>query len=137
MFTPGTRVEIRGSPDRGDPHTCYLNSMVLEDGTTLARYGQVTQGEPLGRPERPARLPSGVPNLAGDWAAEQNVLTDPRGKSGAFLPLSTARELEPGEVPEGARPFPASRGTPESLVEGPLEDLALDAFPDPVTPTEL
>jgi len=137
MFAPGTSIEITGSPDRADPNTCYMSTIVLEDGTGLDRYGQITTPEHAQEVARPARLASGVLNLNGDWAAEQGVLTDPRGKSGAFVPLSVARELDAGEVPEGAPPFPASRGTPESLVEGPLEGLGLAAFPDPVTPTEL
>ena len=33
-------------------------------------------------------MPDGRPNLAGQWAGEQRVLTDPRGISGAFVPLS-------------------------------------------------
>jgi len=137
MFAPGTKVEISGSPDRADPSTCYVSTIVLEDGTRLDRYGQMTKAERTRDVASPATLAGGVPNLNGDWATEQGVLTDPRGKSGAFLPLSVARGLEAGEVPDGARRFPASRGTPESLVEGPLEGLGLAAFPDPVTPTEL
>jgi hypothetical protein len=135
MFTPGSEVRISGSPDRREPTTCYVNNIVLEDGTRLDRYGQITRVEGSRQVQRPARLPSGRPNLSGDWAAEQGVMTDPRGKSGAFVPLSIARELEAGAVPEGARAFPASRGTPESQVDGPLKGLALDTFPDPVTPT--
>lgn len=138
MFAPGTTVRVTGSPERTEPTTCYLNTVVLEDGRSLDRYGQITQGQPIARPrQRPARLASGVPNLNGDWAADQGVMTDPRGKSGAFLPLSLARRLEPGEIPAGARAFPASRGTPESMTEGPLEALGLGVFPDPVTATEL
>lgn len=135
MFTPGSEVRISGSPDRRQPTTCYVNSIVLEDGTRLDRYGQITAAEEPRSAQRPARLPNGRPNLSGDWAAEQGVMTDPRGKSGAFVPLSVARELEAGAVPEGGRAFPASRGTPESRAEGPLEGLALDTFPDPVAPT--
>lgn len=137
MFVPGTEVRVSGSPERTEPNTCYLNTLLLEDGTKLDRYGQITKAEPLAAIRRPARLPSGRPNFNGGWAAEQVVMTDPRGKSGALLPLSVVQTLEPGELPEGARPFPASRGTPESLVEGPLERLGFSRIADPVTPTEL
>lgn len=136
LFPIGTRVHISASPERTVPNTCYLNTATLEDGTQLARYGQISQGEPLPPPARAARLPSGVPNLNGDWAAEQVVMTDPTGKSGALLPLDIVERLEPGELPPGARPFPGSRGTPESLVEGAVERQGFIDFPEPVTPTE-
>jgi hypothetical protein len=70
---------------------------------------------------RPARRPDGRPNLAGDWAAEQRMLTDPRGMSGAFLPMSVAKTLEPGAVPEGMQAFPGARGTEVSLAENPID----------------
>ncbi len=136
LFPIGTRVHISASPERSIPNTCYLNTATLEDGTQLARYGQISQGEPLAAAPRAERLPSGVPNLNGDWAAEQVVMTDPTGKSGALLPLDIVQGLEPGELPPGARPFPGSRGTPESLVEGPVARQGFIDFPDPVSPTE-
>ncbi len=136
LFPIGTRVHISASPERTIPNTCYLNTATLEDGTQLARYGQISQGEPLPPPARAARLPSGVPNLNGDWAAEQVVMTDPTGKSGALLPLDIVESLEPGELPPGARPFPGSRGTPESLVDGAVERQGFIDFPEPVTPTD-
>src|SRR5690606_37507689 len=95
------------------------STLELEDGTSLDRYGQriparVTE-------ERPARLPSGEPNIAGDWAQEQLVMTDPRGRDGTLVPLSRAAEFEPGGVPEGQREIPGARGTPEAeIVRDPL-----------------
>lgn len=136
LFPVGTRVHISASPERTVPDTCYLNTAVLEDGTQLDRYGQISQSEPLTAAPRAARLPSGVPNINGDWAAEQGVMTDPTGKSGAYLPLDVVQSLEPGQLPPGARAFPGSQGTPESLVEGAVERQGFDVFPDPVTPTE-
>jgi hypothetical protein len=49
------------------------------------------------------------------------MLTDPKGMSGAFLPMSTAQKLEPGSVPEGMQPFPGTRGTAVSLAADPIE----------------
>jgi hypothetical protein len=135
LFPAGTRVHISGSPERTEPNTCYMNTATLEDGTQLDRYGQISTTDPL-LVERAARTPSGVPNLNGDWAAEQVVMTDPTGKSGALLPLDIVQSLEPGELPPGAMPFPGSRGTPESLVEGEIERQGFTNVPDPVTPTE-
>ena len=128
MFPPGTRVTITGAPDRFTPNTCYLGTAVFVGGTRIDRYGQVrpaaassTVEAGAGRAGRPARLAGGRPNLAGDWAAEQRMLTDPRGMSGAFLPMSVAQRLEPGAVPDGAQAFPGSRGTEVSLAENPVE----------------
>jgi hypothetical protein len=121
MFTPGTRVTITGSPDRFEPNTCYLGTVVFTDGTRIDRYGQIKR--PAAAPsqaERPARLASGRPNFSGDWAAEQRVLTDPRGMSGAFLPIGVAQKLKPGDVPEGTQAFPGTRGSDVSLAEDPI-----------------
>jgi hypothetical protein len=125
MFKEGTRVRVTGAPDRFEPNTCYLGSAVFEDGTRVDRYGQITRGAApaaAASVERPLRLPNGRPNFAGDWAAEQRVLTDPRGISGAFLPLSVAKKLEPGAVPEGTQAFPGTRGTAVTNAENPVDE---------------
>ena len=120
LFIPGTTITITGSPDRFEPNTCYLGTVVFADGTRIDRYGQIQQPAPAQGP-RPARLATGAPNISGDWAAEQRVLTDPRGLSGAFLPMSVARGLAPGAVPEGGQAFPGSRGTEVSLADDPID----------------
>jgi hypothetical protein len=119
MFAIGTKITIAGAPDRFQPNTCYLGTIAFADGTRMDRYGQIAR--PLTRPaERELRLASGVPNLAGDWAAEQRVLTDPRGMSGAFLPMSVAKNQQPGSVPQGTLAFPGTRGTDVSLAKDPI-----------------
>jgi hypothetical protein len=40
--------------------------------------------------------------------------------AGAFLPMSVAREQEPGSVPQGTQAFPGTRGTEVSLAEDPI-----------------
>ena len=125
MFARGTRVRITGAPDRFEPNTCYLGSAVFEDGTRVDRYGQISRpaaSTTVAAADRPVRRANGRPNLAGEWAAEQRVLTDPRGISGAFLPLSVARELEAGAVPEGTQAFPGTRGTAASKAEDPVNE---------------
>jgi hypothetical protein len=125
MFKRGTRVQITGAPDRFEPNTCYLGTAVFEDGTRVDRYGQLSRpsaSTTVAAAERSLRLPNGRPNLAGDWAGEQRVLTDPRGISGAFLPLSVAKELEPGAVPEGTQAFPGTRGTAVTKAEDPVNE---------------
>ena len=127
MFAPGTQVTITGAPDRFTPNTCYLGTALFSDGRRIDRYGQLraaAEGDvpaPAAAAARPARRPDGRPNLAGDWAAEQRMLTDPRGMSGAFLPMSVAKTLEPGAVPDGTQAFPGARGTEVSLAENPVE----------------
>lgn len=116
MFVPGTELTITGSPDRRDPNSCYLGTVTFPDGSHIDRYGQLTTAPPVAAPvDRPARTPEGVPNLAGDWAPEQLVMTDPRGIVGTLVPLSTADAFEPGEVPAGGAPFPGARGADPSL----------------------
>ena len=125
MFASGTRVTITGAPDRFEPNTCYLATVVFTDGTRIDRYGQITRGTPPAAPapaSRPLRLPNGQPNISGEWAAEQRVLTDPRGIRGAFLPLGVAKTVEPGAVPEGAQAFPGTRGTAVSQAEDPIDE---------------
>ena len=120
MFRPGTMITITGAPDRFEPHTCYLGTAMFADGTRVDRYGQIsrTAAAPVARPLRQA---NGAPNLAGDWAAEQRVLTDPRGMAGAFLPVSVARGQQPGGVPQGTQAFPGTRGTAVSLAKDPID----------------
>jgi hypothetical protein len=125
MFARGTRVRVTGAPDRFEANTCYLGSAEFADGTRVDRYGQITRPDAsrtAAVAERPQRLPNGRPNLGGEWAGEQRVLTDPRGISGAFLPLSVARELEAGAVPEGTQAFPGTRGTAVSKAEDPVNE---------------
>ena len=96
MFRAGQRVTIQGSPDRIDPNSCYLSTIILEDGSRADRYGQFTKAAVVAA-KRPARRPNGDPNISGDWAPEQLVMTDPRGRGGALVPLSTVNQFKPGE----------------------------------------
>jgi hypothetical protein len=119
MFAPGTEVTVTGAPDRFEPRTCYLGTARFADGTAIDRYGQIARPrEPV---DRTLRRENGDPNIAGDWAAEQRVLTDPRGMAGAFLPIGAAGELEPGAVPPGTAAFPGVRGTAVSAAEDPID----------------
>jgi hypothetical protein len=117
MFAPGTQVTVTGAPDRHDPNTCYLGTITFADGTSMNRYGQRERAEAVAAADRPERLANGDPNINGDWAAEQRVMTDRSGIRGALVPISVADTLAPGEVPQGGRAFPGARGTPESLAD--------------------
>jgi hypothetical protein len=130
LFKPGEPITITGAPDRFDPHSCYVNTILFADGTTADRYAQLKKpgaAAPKQTADRPARLPTGEPNLNGDWAPEQLVMTDPKGKSGALVPVSKAGSYKPGEgtlgggnrqrvtfTPEGQKRADAFRnGSPE------------------------
>jgi hypothetical protein len=99
LFPAGTRVTVQGAPDRLNRWRCYVNTIVLPDGTRLDRYTQRTTGAPneTNRPMR--RRPDGTPDLAGDWAPEQQIMSDPRGLHGVLVPLSVATGLRPGAIP--------------------------------------
>jgi hypothetical protein len=81
----------------------------------LDRYGQRIEAKPAA--PRAARTASGEPNLAGDWAVEQLVMTDAAGRDGTLVPLSQVGNFARGAVPEGQREIPGARGTPEA--QGP------------------
>jgi hypothetical protein len=90
MFPVGETVSIIGSPDSQDPAACYVSTVVFADGSTIDRYGQRTPPVQTEAAPRAARLANGNPNIAGDWGAEQLVMSDPRGVGGSLVPLSQA-----------------------------------------------
>ncbi|MES2625697.1 MAG: DUF6152 family protein [Pseudomonadota bacterium] len=134
MFEIGSKVTITGSPDRFEENTCYMGSILFANGNMMERYGQLVEAE---RNVRQAievkRLPDGVPDINGDWAAEQVVMTDPRGLSGTLVPLGVADQFEPGQLPTGGRAFQGSRGTPESFSDDPLATTWKRPSPLPLT----
>jgi hypothetical protein len=102
MFVTGERLTINGAPDRNDPHSCYLSTAIFADGTRADRYGQLHRGEPPATAAvaegRPARLPNGQPNISGDFATEQLVMSDPRGRAGDLVPLSRAAQSDADRI---------------------------------------
>jgi len=122
MFPIGMQIRVTGSPDRRNPTTCYTGTIFFPDGSSVDRYGQLTSApEPVVAEDRPSRRANGTPNIAGDWAREQVVMTDPRGQSGTLVPLGIVDQFEPGEVPDGAQAFPGARGTDISLADDPVD----------------
>jgi hypothetical protein len=114
LFPEGKEVTITGSPDRDDPYSCYVSTVIFDDGSSLDRYGQVTAPDEIGQGERPLRLASGEPNISGDWAVEQRVMTDPRGQFGTLVPLSEASEY--ADDYEAAGTIGGARGTEQAAL---------------------
>ncbi len=98
MFVPGVAIKITGRPHRDDPHYCYADTLTIGDAPTLQRYQQLSDGAPAGRAERPYRLASGKPNLAGDWAQEQYIMARPPQGAPNLVPESLLKAVEAGEV---------------------------------------
>jgi len=123
MFRVGSNITVTGSPERYKPRQCYLSTIRFADGSSMDRYGQrqlAAAEKAKVAVARPARTADGRPNLAGDWAAEQRVMSDPRGQLGTLVPLSQAAKMKPGELPTGQQAFPGARGSAASLASDPI-----------------
>ena len=97
-FVPGRHVDIHGHPHRDDPHSCYLESITIGGKTSIDRNDQFTRA-PVDTSKRPLRLPSGEPNISGDWAVEQAVLTiPPSGGRGDLVPRSVREAYAAGKI---------------------------------------
>ena len=124
LFPIGQRITVEASPDRADPNSCYLQTILFENGSRMDRYGQYVKTPKGGIQEvrgpivapstkREARRSTGEPNIAGDWAPEQRVMADPRGTGGGLVPLSQISTVKPGAPAAGAGAGPgagAARG---------------------------
>ena len=134
LFPAKSKVNITASPDRDDPNSCYLQTIEFENGSRMDRYGQYVKAPDgkvkevvgairAGDTKRPARRPTGEPNLAGDWAPEQVVMADPRGTSGGLIPLSQVeqarqRGAQPGNTAARGGGAGRGRGTGPRLYGG-------------------
>jgi hypothetical protein len=98
MFVPGVAIRIVGRPHRDDPHYCYADTLAIGDAPTLQRYQQLREDAPASRADRPFRLPSGKPNLGGDWAQEQYIMARPPQGSPNLVPKSLLAAVEAGDV---------------------------------------
>jgi hypothetical protein len=99
MFKPGSRVELKGHPHRDDPSACYIEEFTLDDGPTVSRNQMFSSGAPVDTSGRSLRLASGEPNISGDWAVEQAILTiPPSGGNGSLVPVSVREAFAKGEI---------------------------------------
>lgn len=98
MFKVGSHVEIEGHPHRTDPHACYIENFKIGDGPMMNRNDQL-QTKALDTSKRPLKLADGQPNISGDWAVEQLVLTvPPSGGNGSMIPKSLSKQFAAGKI---------------------------------------
>jgi hypothetical protein len=124
-FVAGRHVDVHGHPHRDDPHSCYLESISLGGASTTSidRNDQFKR-VPVDTSKRAAKLPSGEPNISGDWAVEQAVLTiPPSGGRGDLVPSSVREAYAAGKItiaeirarnPPPSRPQYTERGQAEA-----------------------
>ncbi len=117
FFKVGRKITITGSPDRDDPYSCYVSTVVFEDGMKLDRYGQVAAPTRLSQGQRPETLSNGQPNISGDWAQEQVVMTDPRGQVGTLVPLSQVEAIRATGNLEARGSIPGARNTEQAKAQ--------------------
>jgi hypothetical protein len=99
QFVPGRHVEVHGHPHRDDPHSCYLESVTIGGADSIDRNAQFTSSTPVDTSNRALRLASGEPNISGDWAVEQAVLTvPPSGGRGDLVPRSVREDYAAGRI---------------------------------------
>jgi hypothetical protein len=127
LFPVGKQITITGSPDRNDPYSCYVGTLIFDDGSTLDRYGQITPPAEIVAAERPLRLASGEPNISGDWAVEQRIMTDPRGQFGTLVPLDEALEIAATGDFTARGAMPGSRGTEQAAAAAEAARAAREA----------
>jgi hypothetical protein len=114
VFPVGQMITLEASPNRTDPASCYLQTILTADGTRMDRYGQYIKAPqgglkevrgPLVTPDfskRPLKRPTGEPNISGDWAPVQSVMVDPRGTGSPMVQLSQLNQYKAGERPTNA-----------------------------------
>jgi hypothetical protein len=122
VFPVGQEITIEASPNKTDPASCYLQTILTADGTRMDRYGQYIKAPqgglkevrgPLLTPDiskRALRRPTGELNISGDWAPVQNVMVDPRGTGSPMVQLNTLNQYKAGERPANASGGGARRG---------------------------
>jgi hypothetical protein len=99
MFVRGASIKVTGSPHRDDPTACTVDTMTIGDKPTLERYQQLSDAKSANRTKRSFRRSNGKPDLAGDWAQEQQVLANPPGGRVGLVPISQAAAIKAGKLP--------------------------------------
>jgi hypothetical protein len=114
MFVAGAEATIFGFGHRDDPASCYLEDITIGDEPKRNRNDQLQHTSSVDLSSRPARRPSGEPNISGDWAQEQYVIAVPPGGGGGLVPKSMIAAIESGQLtmrdvpPSGWGPRPVT-----------------------------
>jgi hypothetical protein len=123
MFVAGAKAKVFGFGHRDDPASCYLEDITIGDAPKRNRNDQFAVTSRVDVANRPRRLPSGEPNISGDWAQEQYVIAVAPSGGGNLVPKSLIEAVESGrlalaDVPPsgwGARPVTyTARGKAEA-----------------------
>jgi Family of unknown function (DUF6152) len=98
MFKVGSHIEVDGHPHRKDPAACYTENFKIGAAPVMNRNDQL-QTKALDTSKRPLKLADGQPNISGDWAVEQLVLTvPPSGGNGSMIPKSLSPQFAAGKI---------------------------------------
>jgi hypothetical protein len=126
MFKVGSQVDIEGHPHRLDANACYIENFKLGDAPKINRNDQF-QTQAVDTSKRPLRLPDGQPNISGDWAVEQLVLTvPPSGGNGSMIPKSLSKDFAAGKITQ--QQVQATQPPRPRVVYTPEGRKAADAF---------
>lgn len=113
MFVVGAKATVFGFGHRTDPAACYLEDITIGDAPKRNRNDQFATSA-VDVSTRPARRPSGEPNITGDWAQEQYVIAVPPEGGGNLVPKSLIAAVESGALamkdvpPSGWGPRPVT-----------------------------
>jgi hypothetical protein len=126
MFKVGSQVDIEGHPHRLDANACYIENFKLGDAPKINRNDQF-QTQAVDTSKRPLRLADGQPNISGDWAVEQLVLTvPPSGGNGSMIPKSLSKDFAAGKITQ--QQVQATQPPRPRVVYTPEGRKAADAF---------
>lgn len=128
MFVDGAHVAVSGRPHRDDPASCYIDTLAIGDDPAIERYAQLDEDAPAEPADRPLRLPSGEPNISGDWAQEQYLLARAPDGRGGLVPKSMVEGVESGELDPDEAPDAGWGARPVTLTDAGQE--AADALRD-------
>lgn len=114
MFVVGAQATVFGYGHRDDPAACYLEDITIGDAPKRNRNDQIEHTSSVDLSKRPKRLPTGEPNITGDWAQEQYVIAVPPTGGGNLVPKSLIADVESGRLamkdvpPSGWGPRPVT-----------------------------
>lgn len=124
MFEAGLPVSVDANPHRDDPSACYTENITIGDRPTMNRNDQFTIENPVDTSNRALIAANGDPNISGDWAVEQLVLTvPPEGGRGNLVPGRFREAYASGDItieeiraqnPQNPRPQYTERGLAEA-----------------------